>query len=121
MRRLIVLVLALGGCATGYRAGVRAFDHGLYAEALATLQEVEAAHASLGPRDRARYALYRGLTHLALGDRDSATAWLERAKDATLNDPWLLSEDDLGRLDAAWAHVPNGPVLAPAECASAHP
>jgi hypothetical protein len=107
----LVLGLFVGGCQGAFGSAVQAYDHGLYPDALAQLRALEQDARTFGTRDRARYALYRGLAHLALGDRDRAVPWLARAREAALAGPVLLSDDDMGRLTAAWTHLPTGPVL----------
>ena len=103
----VVLVLALytGGCTGSFGAGVRDYDHGRYPEAIEQLRDSERAAAHWQGRDRARYALYRGLTHLALGNRPATLFWLGEAKRAVDANPTLLSDEDTGRLASAWAHL----------------
>jgi hypothetical protein len=99
--------LVLSACFTPFGAGVHAFSHGRYPEALEQLAvaEHDAKHWS-SRRERTRYALYRGLTHLALGHRVPTMFWLGEAKRALDADPLLLSDGDAGRLASAWAHLP---------------
>jgi hypothetical protein len=56
----------------------------------------------LDPMEGTRYALYRGLTHLALGDAAQAERWLSLAKRRSDRDLALLSAAERGRLLAAW-------------------
>jgi hypothetical protein len=56
--------------------------------------------------DVARYALYRGLAHLALGDLAATRFWLDGVERGLSADPALLSPDDAGRLASARAHLP---------------
>ena len=111
MRRraaMIVLFSALtgSGCAGSFGAGVRDYDHGRYPEAIEELRVVECDAATWRPEAKARYALYRGLTHFALGDRPSTVRWLGEVKRALDENPTLLSTEDAGRLTSAWAHLP---------------
>jgi len=103
----VVLALALytGGCTGSFGAGIRDYDHGRYPEAIEQLREAERTATHWRGRDRARYALYRGLTHLALGDRPATLLWLGEAKRAIDANPTLLSDEDTGRLASAWAHL----------------
>jgi hypothetical protein len=96
-----------GGCAGSFGAGVRDYDHGRYPEAIEELRAVECDAVTWRPNARARYALYRGLTHLALGDRSATVYWLSQAKLALDESPMLLSSEDAGRLTSAWAHLPE--------------
>lgn len=91
---------------SAYR-GVRDYDHAQYPEALEHLISVEPFVAAGSPRDRARYALYRGLAHLALGDQQATVRWLIAAKRAWNADPSVLSDDERNRLAAALAHMPR--------------
>lgn len=59
--------------------------------------------------DRVRYALYRGLTHMALGDMESAERWLADAKSWVDRDPSLLDAGERGRLETAWVSIGHQP------------
>src|SRR5262252_10243627 len=111
---VVVLSWMAGGCTGSFGAGVHEYDHGRYPEAMARMREAEPGASTLGHRDRARYALYRGLVHLALGDLDGTRRWLGEAHRAVEAEPMLLEDDDLGRLSAAWVHL-NGSTLVDAE------
>jgi len=104
---VLLSALASGGCAGSFGAGVRDYDHGRYPEAIEELRVVECDATTWQPEARARYALYRGLTHLALGDRRATLRWLSEAKRALEDHPTLLSNEDAGRLTSAWAHLPE--------------
>lgn len=69
-------------------------------------REREAAHYA--PHRRAHYALYRGLTHLALGDLAQSEAWLSEARARWEQDPRCLSRDDAGKLSDAWSSLGKG-------------
>jgi len=101
-----LLLLGCWGCAGSFGNGVRDYDHGRYPEALEELRTVECDATGWSTRARAQYALYRGLTHLALGARPAAIRWLTEAKRAIDERPTLLTSDDAGRLASAWAHLP---------------
>jgi hypothetical protein len=105
--RFLAAAAALGaaGCTGSFGAGVREYDHGRYPEAMAHLRDAEEGASELRGESRARYALYRGLTHLALGDRPGTLRWLGEARQAVEARPTLLDDDDLGRLSSAWAHL----------------
>ncbi|HEU4535780.1 MAG TPA: hypothetical protein VFS00_16755, partial [Polyangiaceae bacterium] len=81
---------------------------GRYADALDALRAEEGPARSLGAPARARYALYRGLAHLALGDGEAAGRWLGEAKASYDADPRCLSEADAGRLEGAWRGTGRG-------------
>jgi hypothetical protein len=87
-------------------SAIRAYEHARYPEAIEALSAVEGDARHGASSDVTRYALYRGLTHLALGDRLATLRWLGRAKTAVQADPTVLSADDASRLASAWAHLP---------------
>jgi hypothetical protein len=102
-----LLLVTCGACGGSFGAAVRDYDHARYPEALDELRVVECDAPGWNPSDRARYALYRGLTHLALGARPAAVRWLAEAKRALDENPILLSNEDSGRLASAWSHLPS--------------
>jgi hypothetical protein len=107
---LVALALPLTGCAgRGFGSAMQAFDEARYADAIADFRAVEPELVGASPRALARYALYRGLTHLALGDARAASYWLEFAKRRTEREPHLLSDDDRGRLESAWRSMGKMP------------
>lgn len=62
---------------------------------------MEAKSAHFSPGERARYALYRGLTHLGLGDASLAERFLREASALEKRYPGSLDRSELGALDAA--------------------
>lgn len=102
----VAAVLAVAGCVGPMTRGMGAYDHARYTEALEALQEAEGEALRWRGRERARYALYRGLVHLALGDRESTARWLGEAEEAAARDPRLFGDEDTGRLSSALAHLP---------------
>jgi hypothetical protein len=92
-------------CAGPFVEGVRDYDHARYPAALERFFSAEPNVEGWGPRDRARYALYRGLTHLALGDRGAALHWLDEAERARNTNPSIFSDDERSNLAAALAHA----------------
>jgi len=114
MRRTILLFALLAiltsiGCSSPLSRGVRSYHAGAPAQAMDHLLEAEASARSEVPRTRARYALYRGLTHLSLGDAESAERWLAEAKAWCDRDDRVLDADDRGRLLAAWVAIGHEP------------
>jgi hypothetical protein len=95
------------GCAAPLGGAVRAYEQGRYPEAMDELRAVEADTRRAGSADAARYALYRGLAHLALGDLPAARFWFDRLGQALVGEPWLLSADDAHRFASALAHLPR--------------
>ena len=105
MRTCIVLGVIVAmtmGCSGALTQGVQAYDAGRYSEALERLAAVEPEMGTMNPEARARYALHRGLTHLALGDRESADRWIAEAKWCWDSDRKVLNDRERGRLIAAW-------------------
>src|SRR5450432_323020 len=101
---LVLLMLGSAACTSSFGEGVRQYDHGRYPEALEQLRQTETEARAFRERDRARYALYRGLTHLALGNRSATMYWLAQVKRAVEANPTLLGDFDSGRLTSAWSH-----------------
>jgi uncharacterized protein YceK len=108
---LLVLVLALSasGCGSAMSQGMTAFEDGRYPEAVAHFRQVEAEARDWPQERRARYALYRGLTHLSCGDVRAADRWLSQAKRFWENDPSVLDAAEHGRLLAAWRSMGRMP------------
>lgn len=69
---------------------------------MAGFRQLEPELSGLSDADRARYALYRGLAHLGLGDAESADRWLSLAKRLDLEEPSRFDPTERGELDAAW-------------------
>ena len=65
---LLASLLCLSGCHSALAEAMDSYADGRYPTAAAQFRAAEPAARELSPRDFANYALYRGLTHLALGD-----------------------------------------------------
>ena len=104
LRQLVVILLALSSVACRGPLGppLEAFHDGRLPAALAGFRRLEPELSELSDTDRARYALYRGLAHLGLGDAKSADRWLSFAKRLDLEDPGRFDASERGELDAAW-------------------
>jgi hypothetical protein len=101
MRALaVVLVYAawLAGCGGALAEGQSEFDKGRYPEAKQTFAAAEGESRTWNDEKRARYALYRGLTLNALGDRARAGVWLREARAIEDAHPGSLSAEDAQRL-----------------------
>jgi hypothetical protein len=108
---LLVFFLGLGpltACAVLRDDAATLLGRGRYGEAMERLQEEEANLPRKSSAERARYALYRGLTHLALDDRPAAYRWLLDAKTRWDRNPQTLSQEDTGRLLNAWTGLGKG-------------
>lgn len=81
---------------------IDAFETTRYPEALEALEQMETPQWRDGGSGRARYALYRGLAHLAVGEAPDAARWLARAQSEVQRAPEALSPLDRSRLETAW-------------------
>jgi hypothetical protein len=113
--RLALLALlaaaALSACGSALGDAKSDFKKGRYPEAREELLRLEPDSRTWDERRRAEYALYRGLTHNALGDRAAAGVWLKEAKAIEDARPGTLAEDDRVRLRLGLESV--GPDTAP--------
>jgi hypothetical protein len=100
MRGLAVVALlsSLTACGGALAAGRSQFDRGSYAEAKQTFASAEADSRSWSDARRAEYALYRGLTLGALGDRGQAGVWLREARGIEDAHPGSLDPEEAQRL-----------------------
>lgn len=96
----LALSLLLFGCGSAVGAGVEAYEQARYPDAARSFAQVRAAE--LDRDERARYQLYTGLNHLALGNLELAVAQLTSARRALERDPRVLCPEDQARLFAAW-------------------
>ena len=120
MRWLLLLGLLLGcaSCRSALSEAMDSYADARYPSAAAQFRAAEPEARSLGARDFASYALYRGLTHLALGDARSAALWLGYAKQSADRDPHVFDDQQRGALLAAWrsmGHMPGEPGHTPSE------
>ena len=74
------------------------FAKGHYPRAKEGLVAIERSALAWGRRERAEYALYRGLTTEALGNRAEAIVWLNEARTIEDAAPGSLSPLDAKRL-----------------------
>jgi hypothetical protein len=95
---LAYLVVALAGCGGALSDAKSDFKKGRYGEAREELVRIELDTKQWDDGRRAEYALYRGLTHGALGDRQAAGVWLKEAKAIEDAHPGTLADDDRARL-----------------------
>jgi hypothetical protein len=100
LTRAIVL-LGLSACGGPLAEGEALFEKGHYAEAKQTLATMDVPGRRWRVPERARFALYRGLTLGALGDLARARVWLREAREIDDGCPGALGRDDARRLEAA--------------------
>ena len=112
----LLALLLLSGCHSALAEAMDSYTDGRYPTAAAQFRAAEPDARELSPRDFANYALYRGLTHLALGDARAAVRWVGYAKQSADRDPYVFDDEDRGALLAAWrsmGHMPGEPAFAP--------
>lgn len=81
MRWCTVLIGALlAACSSPLTEARTSFDEARYPDAVSEYSRLAAAVPSLSPTELFEYSLYRGLSHLALGDSAPAERWLTLAK-----------------------------------------
>ncbi len=90
------------GCGPNLVSARDALAEGRLPAAAADLRALEPAVAELPPRERARYALYRGVVELGLGNAEAADRWLFVAWRADRTDPGCFDDRQHGELMAAW-------------------
>jgi hypothetical protein len=109
---LPVLVLLMAGCQGSMARARTDFEDARYPQAVRGFDRLEARALRFSQPERAEYALYRGLSHLALGDARLAARWLGYAKAELDRDPRVFDAEERGRLLAAWrsmGHMPGEP------------
>lgn len=100
---VFLFAAALGaGCATPLGRAEAALGDGRFPAAAADLRAYEVRARQLPPAARARYALYRGLAELGLGNARAADRWLRVAWDADRSDPGCFDDREHGALLSAW-------------------
>jgi hypothetical protein len=95
-----VTFLFTSACQGAFGGGISAFHHADYPQAARELRA--AAEVGVEAEDVARYHLYAGLTHLALGDAALAVGHLTRARTTLDTDPEYFSTPERARLLSAW-------------------
>lgn len=104
-----LLAATCSACGSALGPALDDLSAGRHPEAAARLEALEPDADRWEPGERARYALYRGLAHLALGDAVDADRYLSEAHRAVTADPSLLDGAEHGRLLAAWRAVGRMP------------
>jgi hypothetical protein len=94
-------LVVLSACAGSLGRAEAQFADGRYPEANHALMSLEAETVTWPDAKRAEYALYRGLTHAALGDREQAGVWLREARAIEDTHPTSLSYENRQRLKLA--------------------
>jgi hypothetical protein len=108
--RLAACSALIFGCASPLTEARHCFDEARYPDAVAAYRALASEVPALDAPELFEYSLYRGLSHLALGDAVPAERWLLLAKRLTESAPGLASEEQQGRLLSAWramGHMPG--------------
>jgi hypothetical protein len=95
---ICIVLGSMTACGGALSEGKSEFDQGSYPEAKQTFAAAENDSHSWSDARRARYALYRGLTLGALGNRPQAGVWLRAAKAIEDAQPGSLTPDEARRL-----------------------
>lgn len=109
-RQLPWLAWSLVACSSPLEQARTAFDEARYPDAAAHYRALAPAIPTWGEGELFEYALYRGLSQLALGDARAARRWLTLAKRLAEKSRGLTSPEQQGRLLAAWramGHMPG--------------
>jgi hypothetical protein len=85
------LVCSFLGCSGYVKRGSALYAEGRYIEAAEVFERTEGRLAESTPREKAEYALYRGMTLLVLGDLRNSHRW-----------PGSLHQDTRALLDRSW-------------------
>jgi len=107
---LFCLPVLILGCSSPLTEARTSFDEGRYPDAVAEYRAIRPSADRLSLSELFEYALYRGLSHLALGDAVPAERWLLVAKRLSEKSPGVASADEQGRLLSAWrsmGHMPG--------------
>lgn len=100
--QLAVAATLVFGCSSPLTQARTSFDEARYPDALAAYRTLAATVPALSRVELFEYSLYRGLSHLALGDAGPAERWLLVAKRLLEESPGLATSDQQGRLTSAW-------------------
>jgi hypothetical protein len=108
-RRSCCLALLLLGCSSPLSEARASFDEARYPDAVSEYRALRPQISALPRPQLFEYALYRGLSHLALGDATPAQHWLTVAKRLWEESPELADADQRGRLMSAWSAMGRMP------------
>lgn len=110
MRSYLALVSSLiFGCASPLTEAQSSFDEARYPDAVGEFAALAPDLPRLDQHELFQYALYRGLSHLALGDSAPAERWLTLAKRMTDEAPRLATATERGRLLSARRAMGHAP------------
>ncbi len=98
----MILAGSIIGCSSYVHRGSALYADGRYIEAAEVFERTEGRLAESSPREKAEYALYRGMTLLVLGDLNNSHRWLTYAYDIERAVPGSLHQDKRALLDRSW-------------------
>lgn len=108
--RVLLISCLLAGCASPLTEARRSFDEARYPDAVSRYARLAHEVPGLSTEEVFEYSLYRGLSHLALGDSAPAERWLTVAKrlmDATPSRVPLVERNRLLSARRAMGHAPG--------------
>ncbi len=108
--RLLLVSCWLAGCASPLTEARSHFEQARYPDASASYAALAPEVRGFSQEELFEYALYRGLSHLALGDSRPAERWLTVAKRLADSEPDLASLPERNRLltaRRAMGHAPG--------------
>jgi len=108
-RCLVWVAVLLGGCGSPLSEARSCFDEARYPDAVARYDALAPQLSRLSTPELFEYTLYRGLSHLALGDSAPAERWLTLAKRMADASPELPSAEQHHRLLAARRAMGHAP------------
>jgi hypothetical protein len=110
MRGLILFVSCwLAACASPLTEARTSFEQARYPDAVSQYARLAPELGRVSPEELFEYALYRGLTHLALGDAVPAERWLTLAKRLADSAPELVPITERNRLLSARRAMGHAP------------
>jgi tetratricopeptide (TPR) repeat protein len=98
----VIAAAALGACEGYVKRGSALYSDGRYIEAAEVFERTEYRLRESSPKERAEYAVYRGMTLLVLGDFRTAQRWLAYAYEVERHTPGSLRADRRALLDRGW-------------------
>jgi tetratricopeptide (TPR) repeat protein len=111
---VVAVTLALApACGTVANRGSTLYEEGRYVEAAEVFERTEHRLADSTLKERAEYALYRGLTFLELDDTPRARQWLSQAHRMDHDDPGVFDDDERQLLADGWKKLGQGDVTRP--------
>ncbi|MDF3068749.1 MAG: hypothetical protein K0R38_4350 [Polyangiaceae bacterium] len=99
--RAVAFSWLLFGCTSPLTEARTSFEEARYPDAVEQYARLGAGVPGLSPRELFEYSLYRGLSHLALGDAANAERWLTVCKRLADASPEHASLPEVNRLLSA--------------------